>query len=510
MYFTIAMASSQNENDHHHLVLLIPQSLVILIDSISFMVVAPSLVFYVRQMGGSKEQYGIILSVFSLASFLFKPVLGYWCDQSGGKFRRPYLSSIAVAASGGIIYFLASAFAGSTALALIFVGRFLNGVGAANSTLGFTYIATVTPHDQMTKANAILSMVRIFGMAAAPALNVFLSKVNGQLFSLPITPLNSIGLVLFVANLISFLVIYCFLQEPPEQAKTESYSETQGTERNWKFWKSFLSFEIMVPIASILCLNANFQLLETGLAPASSHALHWGPVEISTLFGLNAIWIFLVILLSFWLSSMGVADVKLLIIGSVASITGYFLMYQLWIMDTSEVLFILPIIISTLAFPFMGAPTRSLFTKVVAGKEYLRNHQGTMQAVLSMAASVAGFAAPGLIAAFVLKTPEQVEASPDHRELTPYALFAPISSFMVLCGVLYMCWCVPIEPEQIEDDFSSDSEIGERTRLLSPTVNAAPQLVVRNAARRHSDIIMSIPNITVEELRTYRSSIVSH
>jgi MFS transporter, ceroid-lipofuscinosis neuronal protein 7 len=504
------MASPPNENDSHHLILLIPQSLVIFIDSISFMVVAPSLVFYVRQMGGSKEQYGIILSVFSFASFLFKPILGYWCDESGGKFRRPYLSSIAVAAMGGIVYFLASACAGFPALALIFVGRFLGGIGAANSTLGFTYIASVTPHDQMTKANAMLSMVRIFGMAAAPGFNVFLSKVHGQLFSLPITPLNSIGLVLFVANVLSFLVIYFLLKEPPAQSPSDTPSEAKDAAfgRSWTFWESVFSVEILVPIASILCLNANFQLLETGLAPASSHALHWGPVEISTLFGLNAIWIFLVILLSFWLSSIGVTDAKMLIIGSVASITGYFLMYQLWIMDTSKVLFILPIIISTLAFPFMGAPTRSLFTKVVAGNECLRNHQGTMQAVLSMAASVAGFAAPGLIAAFVLKTPEQVEASPDHRELTPYALFAPISSLLVLCGVVYMCWCAPVESEKGNiGDLSSDMEIGERTSLLSPS--GVPQSPMRTSVRRYSDTIMSIPNITVDELRTYRNSVAS-
>jgi hypothetical protein len=132
-----------------------------------------------------------------------------------------------------------------------------------------------------------------------------------------------------------------------------------------------------------------------------------------------------------------------------------------------------------------------------------------MQAVLSMAASVAGFAAPGLIAAFVLKTPEQVESSPDHRELTPYALFAPISSLMVLCGVIYMCWCEPVvEPEKEDlDELSSDMEIGERTSLLSPTFTGVPESSTRASVRRHSDTIMSIPNITVEELQTYRNSL---
>ena len=41
--------------------LLLPQAFVGLVDSISFMIIAPSLVFYVLQQGGTKEQYGIIL-----------------------------------------------------------------------------------------------------------------------------------------------------------------------------------------------------------------------------------------------------------------------------------------------------------------------------------------------------------------------------------------------------------------------------------------------------------------
>jgi len=56
--------------------LLLPQAIVGLVDAISFMVVGPSVVFYVYGLGGTKEDYGIVLAAFSLASFLFKPVLG--------------------------------------------------------------------------------------------------------------------------------------------------------------------------------------------------------------------------------------------------------------------------------------------------------------------------------------------------------------------------------------------------------------------------------------------------
>lgn len=48
-------------------------ALIGLIDAISYMAVAPSLIFYVNQLGGTKEQYGLIMSAFSFMSFCFKP-----------------------------------------------------------------------------------------------------------------------------------------------------------------------------------------------------------------------------------------------------------------------------------------------------------------------------------------------------------------------------------------------------------------------------------------------------
>ena len=157
---------TEPQSDYYRL--LVPQCLVGLVDAISFMVVAPSIIFYVLAMGGSKEQYGLILSIFSFASFSFKPILGYWCDQSSC-FRAPYLSSIAVAALGGGIYFLASAFSSSVALPLLAFSRFLGGMGAANSTLGFTYVAQLVPRKQMTKANAALARSSSTAAASCPA-----------------------------------------------------------------------------------------------------------------------------------------------------------------------------------------------------------------------------------------------------------------------------------------------------------------------------------------------------
>lgn len=90
------------------------------------------------------------------------------------------------------------------------------------------------------------------------------------------------------------------------------------------------------------------------------------------------------------------------------------------------------------SFPYLGAPTRSLFTVAVDAQHVLDAHHGKMQAVLSMGASVAGFVSPGLIATFVLRPPEEVEASADRRELNAGALYAPLLSLVTLFGHLWL------------------------------------------------------------------------
>jgi MFS family permease len=242
--------------------------------------------------------------VFSFASFAFKPILGYWSDKSGGKFRKPYLLSIGVASMGGLTYFLAGAFTGPTAIGLIFLGRLLGGVGSANQALGFSYVAQVVPRAQLTRSSAILSMVRVLGMAVAPGLNIFMQNVHGHIFSIELTPLNAVGLFLFLSNSISFVIMYVMLKEPPESTKPPA-SVDEVDSRGWKFWNSVFCLEILIPVMSVFTLNISFQLLETGLAPAANDALGFGPAAISAIFGVNSILIFCAIIVTIILSAKG-------------------------------------------------------------------------------------------------------------------------------------------------------------------------------------------------------------
>jgi MFS family permease len=236
---------------------LVALALVGLVDAISYMVVAPSIVFYVLENGGTKEQYGIILSAFSFASFAFKPLVGFLSDRFG--FRVPYFATLGTAAFGGFIYFIADAFEGTTAVALILVGRLLGGIGASSAALGFAYLAKVVPHEEQTKTNSLLSMTRILGMASGPGFNILLAGIDTKVFQLEINSLNSVGLFIMLTNLISLGSIFLFLKEPDRDFSAPPTDHSLDTGFS-ACVRASMRFDILFPIYSIFAFNAAFQL----------------------------------------------------------------------------------------------------------------------------------------------------------------------------------------------------------------------------------------------------------
>ena len=109
------------------------------VHAICYMIVAPSIIFYVtEEAGGTKDQYGIILSAFSFASFCVKPFLGHFSDTHG--FKTPYLISLLVAALGGLVYYIASTLpSGNIAVGAILFSRILG-----NLIIVFLFLALTT------------------------------------------------------------------------------------------------------------------------------------------------------------------------------------------------------------------------------------------------------------------------------------------------------------------------------------------------------------------------------
>ena len=242
------------------------------VDSISVMVVLPSLVFYVKQVGGTINDYGIILSFFSLSSVISKPILGIWVDSRplGSKYKIPYYVSIIVGGIlGGILYFIADCigdlesdkaglyenyydvddtrntddyhyyngydddddgngvdanrstvddtptttftFTQSWPVLLILVGRLLGGFGQANETLRDAYLSVMIPPHQFTTIFSLLNMTRVIGLAAAPGFQVLLDRIH---WYLPIPGYGEDGITFHVTSLNSvglFMAVINFI-----------------------------------------------------------------------------------------------------------------------------------------------------------------------------------------------------------------------------------------------------------------------------------------------------------
>ena len=132
---------------------LIPSIVVLVLinvtDSITNSVVGPSLVFYVSDVGGTKEQYGMIMSASYLSGMLMMSFYGAWVDSNGNQYQAPYAAAFALGIAGSLIYFSAVVLPrGHWAIGAILLGRLVTGLGASGRTLAYAWVATAIPRDE--------------------------------------------------------------------------------------------------------------------------------------------------------------------------------------------------------------------------------------------------------------------------------------------------------------------------------------------------------------------------
>lgn len=409
-----------------------------LTDAFVWMIVAPSILFYVLQCGGTIEQYGYALSAFSFSNFIFTFFMGSWSDNTG--FRKLFIGSFLVSIIGGALYTAAYQF-GDYAVFIIILSRVLTGIGTSNSVLIYCYVARVVPHEEQMLMNTILGMARLIGMAGGPSFSVFLAFVNIDLWdgTFVLDPLNSVGLLIMFFNFVSMMSVYILLEECSiHKLEVANKSNTQKNSAWIKILSSILCPNIIVPFFSIFSYYATFQQVQTGLTPAMSDGLGWKTRKIAGVFGSLSIIIALGMVLVSALHKMKLSNVFLLRIGLVLSVASSSLIYLLWERDASLLNYYIPLVLGSISFPFLMVPSQTIYTIAVDTIISLKPYQGTMQAALSMCGSVAGFTIPTFVAKYCVRTPQQVSLTESHREMSEYSLVFPILSSIVLLGALFM------------------------------------------------------------------------
>lgn len=160
---------------------------VIVLDLIGFGVVMPILPFYAKEFGANATVLGLLLTSYSAMQFVFSSLWGKLSDRIGRK--KVMLMTIAGSSASLLLVGLADT------LVLLFVGRILSGIFAANISVASAYVTDVTTEENRSKGMGMIGAAFGVGFLLGPALGGVLSSHSYYLPILVAAGLSTLNLV---------------------------------------------------------------------------------------------------------------------------------------------------------------------------------------------------------------------------------------------------------------------------------------------------------------------------
>src|SRR5678815_1375106 len=142
----------------------------VFIDLVGFGIVIPVLPFYAEgtAFNGTPRTVGLLFASYSVMQLIFSPILGGLSDKYG---RRPVLLlSIIGTGIGFLILGLAKT------IAMLFLGRILDGITGGNISTAQAYIADVTTEENRAKGMGLIGAAFGLGFIFGPAIGGILSR----------------------------------------------------------------------------------------------------------------------------------------------------------------------------------------------------------------------------------------------------------------------------------------------------------------------------------------------
>lgn len=230
-------------------------ALTVLIDFTGFGIIIPLLPFWAQHLGANAVQVGLIMTAYSLAQFLFLPVLGRLSDRFG---RRPIiLYSLLIEALSSALSALVGSFA------LLLVVRFIGGLGAANIGSAQAVISDTTTPAERAKGMGMIGAAIGLGFVLGPALGGALATLG---LAVPFWVAAGIALV-------NAALVFAFL---PETRKVGAATAKAGLTVRSLLPLTGLAASFKSPaIVRLLAINLLYTLAFTAMEamfPLFSHA----------------------------------------------------------------------------------------------------------------------------------------------------------------------------------------------------------------------------------------------
>jgi MFS family permease len=144
---------------------------VVFLDNLGFAIVLPYLLFYVQSFGGDVFMYGLLLTSYSLMSFIFTPIVSRISDRRGR--RMILLYALGVSGTSYLIFGLANN------LWILFAARMIAGTTAASVPVAQAYAADVSTKQTRIKYLGLLGAAAGLAFIFGPAIGGILSQQFG-------------------------------------------------------------------------------------------------------------------------------------------------------------------------------------------------------------------------------------------------------------------------------------------------------------------------------------------
>ena len=175
----------------------------VFIDMVCFSMLFPVLPYFVLEMKMPNVYVGICVAIFALMNFIFGPLWGGMSDRKG---RRPVMliSIFITFCSNILLSFVYNAF-------LLFIARFIAGVGSANISVAQAYMADISDHKDRTKNMGMIGAMFGIGFIIGPYVGGVLKDWSGE------GSVFWVGMGAAILNALNLLSGYLFLRESNQQ-----------------------------------------------------------------------------------------------------------------------------------------------------------------------------------------------------------------------------------------------------------------------------------------------------
>lgn len=201
----------------------------------------PTLPPYVKALGASNQQLGIVMGSFAVGLLVFRPTLGQMADNRGRKVVL--LIGIIVAAIAPICH------AFTQSIPVLIGIRMFHGISIAAFTTAYSaLVVDISPPQNRGELIGYMSLVNPIGMALGPAMGGYLQEWQGFI------P------VFLLASGLGAISLICGLQVNSPAVNLDPRSSAESREG---FWQLLVSDRVRIPTLTMLMVGLAFGAIVT-------------------------------------------------------------------------------------------------------------------------------------------------------------------------------------------------------------------------------------------------------